>query len=93
MREQPNSPAVHIELAIALSEAGRATEAISAVRRALQLKPNSVDAWRVLAEQLDLIGDAVGADGARAAQIKASTTDPRLLEAASALVANDLPAA
>jgi predicted Zn-dependent protease len=93
VREQPNSPAVCIELAIALSEAGRATEAISAVRRALHLKPNSVDAWRVLAEQLDLIGDADGADGARAAQIKASTTDPRLLEAASALVANDLPAA
>ena len=91
--EQPGSPAVHIELAIALSEAGRATEAISAVRRALQLKPNSVDAWRVLAEQLDLIGDADGADGARAAQIKAATTDPRLLEAAAALVANDLPVA
>jgi predicted Zn-dependent protease len=92
-REQPNSPAVHIELAIALSEAGRTTEAISAVRRALQLKPNSADAWRVLAEQLDLIGDADGADGARAAQIKAATTDPRLLDAAAALVANDLPAA
>jgi predicted Zn-dependent protease len=92
-REQPTSPAVHIELAIALSEAGRTTEAIAAVRRALQLKPNSADAWRVLAEQLDLIGDAHGADGARAAQIKAATTDPRLLDAAAALVANDLPTA
>jgi predicted Zn-dependent protease len=92
-REQPRSPAVHIELAVALGEAGRATEAISALRRALQLKPNSVDAWRVLAEQLDLIGDADGADGARAAHIKAATKDPRLLEAAAALVANDLPVA
>ena len=92
-REQPRAPAVHIELAIALGEAGRSTEAISAVRRALQLKPNSVDAWRVLAEQLDLIGDADGADAARAAHIKAATKDPRLLEAAAALVANDLPVA
>jgi predicted Zn-dependent protease len=92
-REQPRSPAVHIELAIALSETGRATEAISAVRRALQLKPDSVDAWRVLAEQLDVIGDADGADRARAAQIKAATKDPRLMEAAAALVANDLPVA
>ena len=92
-REQPKSPAVHIELAIALSEAGRTTEAISAVRRALQLKPTSVDGWRVLAEQLDLMGDVDGADNARAAQIKASTTDPRLLEPAAALVANDLPVA
>jgi predicted Zn-dependent protease len=92
-REQPRSPAVHIELAVALSEAGRATEAISAVRRALQLKPDSSDAWRVLAEQLDLIGDSEGADGARAAHIKAGTKDPRLLGAAAALVANDLPVA
>src|SRR3982074_3623882 len=74
--EQPNSPAVHIELAIALSEAGRTTEAISAVRRALQLKPNSADAWRVLAEQLDVIGDADGADRARAAQIKPTPNNP-----------------
>lgn len=92
-REQPNSPPVHIELAVALGEAGRATEAIAALRRALQLKPNSVDAWRVLAEQLDLIGDADGADAARAAHIKAATKDPRLMGAAAALVANDLPVA
>jgi len=92
-REQPNSPAVHIELAVALSEADRATEAIAAVRRALQLKPTSADAWRVLAEQLDLIGDTQGADGARAAHIKCATKDPRLMEAAAALVANDLAAA
>ena len=59
----------------------------------MQLKPTSADAWRVLAEQLDLIGDAQGADGARAAQIKASTKDPRLMQAAAALVANDLAVA
>jgi tetratricopeptide (TPR) repeat protein len=47
----------------------------------------------LLAGQLDAIGDADGADRARAAHIKAATKDPRLLEAAAALVENDLPAA
>jgi predicted Zn-dependent protease len=92
-REQTRAPAVHIELAVALGEAGRATEAIAALQRALQLKPDSVDGWRLLAEQLDALGDADGADRARAAHIKAATKDPRLMEAAAALVANDLPVA
>jgi predicted Zn-dependent protease len=92
-REQPSSPPVHIELAVALGEAGRATEAISTLRHILQLKPDSADGWRLLAGQLDAIGDADGADRARAAHIKAATKDPRLLEAAAALVENDLPVA
>ena len=92
-REQPSSPPVHIELAVALGEAGRETEAISALRHTLQLKPDSADGWRLLAGQLDAMGDADGADRARAAHIKAATKDPRLLEAAAALVENDLPVA
>jgi predicted Zn-dependent protease len=92
-REQSRSAPAHIELAIALSEAGRITDAIGALRRALQLKPDSIDAWQLLAEQLDMIGDAEGADRARAANIKAATKDPRLMEAASALVENNLPVA
>ncbi len=92
-REQQSSAPAHIELAIALGEADRTTDAIGALRRALQLKPDSVDAWRLLAEQLDSIGDADGADRARAAHIKAATKDPRLMEAAAALVDNNLPVA
>jgi predicted Zn-dependent protease len=92
-REQPSAPPVHIEYAVALGEAGRGTEAIAALRHTLQLKPDSADGWRLLAGQLDAIGDADGADRARAAHIKAATKDPRLLEAAAALVENDLPVA
>jgi predicted Zn-dependent protease len=92
-REQQHSAPAHIELAIALGESGRTTDAIGALRRALQLKPGSVDAWRLLAEHLDAIGDADGADRARAAYIKAATKDPRLMEAAAALVDNNLPVA
>src|SRR5260370_31258755 len=39
-REQPRSAPVHLELAIARGEAGRVTEAIASLRRALQLKPD-----------------------------------------------------
>jgi len=92
-REQQRSAPAHIELAIALGEAGRATDAIAALRRVLQLQPDSVDGWRLLAEQLDALGDADGADRARAAHIKAATKDPRLMEAALALVENNLPVA
>jgi predicted Zn-dependent protease len=92
-REQPHAAPVHLELAVARSEAGRVDEAIASLRRALQLKPDSPDAWRLLADQLDQIGDAAGADEARARHLKAATRDPRLLQAAAALVANELPQA
>ena len=54
-------------------------------RRAVDLKPEHADAWRALADHLAVIGDTWGADAARAQQIKASTHDPQLLEAAVAL--------
>ena len=76
-----------------MGEAGRTTDAIGALRRALQLNPNSIDAWQLLAEHLEMIGDADGADRARAAHIKAATKDPRLMDAAAALVENNLPVA
>jgi predicted Zn-dependent protease len=91
--EQPHSAPVHLELGIARGEAGRGSAAVAALRHALQLKPDSADAWRVLADQLDSLGEAGGAEQARAVFIKAATKDPRLLAAAAALVANDLPVA
>jgi tetratricopeptide (TPR) repeat protein len=93
VRDQPRSAAAHIELAVAQGEAGRTNEALGALRRALQLKPDSVDAWRLLADHLDAVGDTDGADRARAAHIKSATKDPRLMKAAAALVANDLAVA
>jgi len=92
-REQPRAAPVHLELGIALAEASRPGEATTALRRALLLKPDSPDAWRWLADQLDAQGDASGADQARAQYIRSATRDPRLLEAASALVGNELPLA
>jgi tetratricopeptide (TPR) repeat protein len=91
--EQSRSPAAHLELAIARGEAGRANDAIASLRRALQLKPDSADAWRLLADHLDLVGDGSGADQARARYLGAATKDPRLMEAAAMLVSNELPQA
>src|SRR6202045_1377404 len=92
-REQPRSAPAHLELAVARSEAGRVSEAIASLQRALQLKPDSADAWRLLADQLDLVGDSNGADQARARYLKSANKDPHLMDAAAALVANDLPLA
>jgi tetratricopeptide (TPR) repeat protein len=92
-REQPRSAPAHLELAIAQGEAGFLNEAIASLRLALQLKPDSADAWRLLADYLDLAGDTVGADQARARHLGAATKDPGLMEAAVLLVENKLPQA
>ena len=92
-REQPNSAATFVELGVSLGQAGRAADAVAALRRAVQLKPDRPDAWRQLADHLDLVGDATSADQARARFIKAANQDPRLMAAANALVANELPQA
>ncbi|MGC1729745.1 MAG: sulfotransferase, partial [Steroidobacteraceae bacterium] len=64
------------------------------LRCALLLKPDSPDGWRLLADQLDVQGDAGGADEARARYLEAAAAkDPRLREPAAALVRNDLPRA
>jgi len=92
-REQPRSVPVHLELGLALGEAGRSGDAVAALRHALHLAPESPDGWRLLADQLDASGDPNGADQARARYLKAANRDPQLLEAAAALVDNDLPRA
>jgi predicted Zn-dependent protease len=92
-REHPHSAPVHLELGIARSEAGFPVEALTALRCAVLLNPRSPDGWRLLADCLDAQGDAAGADQARARYLKAATQDPRLLEAAEALVENNLPLA
>ena len=89
-REQPRSAAVALELGIALGEGGRDSEAVAALRRAAQLKPDLPDAWRLLADHLDVTGDAKGAEHARALYLKAATKDSRLLKPALALVENNL---
>jgi predicted Zn-dependent protease len=89
-REQPHAAPVHLELGAALGEAARGREAVAALRRALRLKADLPDAWRLLADQLDAQGDAAGADQARAHFLETANKDPHLMDAAAALVRNDL---
>jgi tetratricopeptide (TPR) repeat protein len=49
--------------------------------------------WRSLGDYLTVAGDAAGADAAYLRQVRASTSDPHLLRAASALNRNDVPVA
>jgi tetratricopeptide (TPR) repeat protein len=92
-REQPRSAVVHFELGIALANAGDVSRAANALRKAAALKPGWPEAWRKLAEALDLLGDEDGGDGARAHFLRAANNDPALAGAATSLVANDLPQA
>jgi len=90
-REQPQAALVHLELGLARAEAGDTPGSIAALKRATQLKPDNPEGWRSLADMLDVAGDDAGADQARARFLKSATKDPKLLEAAAALVENKLP--
>jgi tetratricopeptide (TPR) repeat protein len=83
---QPKWAKAHYERGLALEDAGRATCALAALRRAVALRPNMPDAWRAIGDHLTMTGDTAGADAAYAHHIKASTQDLRLLAAASALI-------
>jgi predicted Zn-dependent protease len=89
----PQWALAHYELALLYGERDQGGEAVAALRRALALKPEMADAWRALGDQLTIDGDLAGADAAYAQNIKASTKDPRLLSAASALCENRIPEA
>jgi tetratricopeptide (TPR) repeat protein len=90
-RAQPNSGVAHYEYGRALAAAGHGEAAVSALRRAVELSPDLPGAWRALADHLTAMGDSTAADAAYAQHIKASTHNPRLMRAAAALCANDVP--
>jgi tetratricopeptide (TPR) repeat protein len=83
---QPKWAEAHYQLGIALAEHEQPQAALDALRRAVALNPDLPDAWRAIGDHLIARGDAQGADAAYARHIKASTRDPKLLIAASALV-------
>ena len=90
---QPRWAAAHCELGLTLGSIGRGEDAVVSLRRAVSLAPNLAPAWRALADHLSAMGDEAGADAAHAQQVKHSTNDPRLLQAAAALYANRIPEA
>ena len=83
---QPNWAVAHYELGLALGADRKGESAVKALQRAVELKPDIGDAWRALGDHRTAIGDAQGADEAYAQHIRYSTQNPRLMEAAIALV-------
>jgi predicted Zn-dependent protease len=90
---QPRAAAAQGEYGMALADVGELQAALDCLRKAVALDPQYVDAWRVIGDLSNFLGDTQGANEAYAAQIRASTKDPRLLKPAAALCANDLAAA
>ncbi len=86
----PNHAPAAFLLARASARIGRGDEAIAALRRTVALNPDHPEAWRVLADHLLAVGDPEGADTAYARHVKASTRNPDLLQAAAAMVKNDI---
>ncbi|WP_419320048.1 tetratricopeptide repeat-containing sulfotransferase family protein [Caulobacter sp. ErkDOM-E] len=89
-RGLPSLAEGQLELGLTLADLGRTAEAVAAFRRTVALDPRAGEAWRGLAEGLDLMGDTAGAEQALAQQLRASTRDPALIEAAAALIDNRL---
>lgn len=81
------------ELGIALGAAGHGAEAVAALRRAVELKPDLADAWLALAGHLHALDDRAAADEAYARYLQSSNKDPRLLQAGAALCDGRLPVA
>jgi tetratricopeptide (TPR) repeat protein len=91
--KQPNWAAAHYELGLTFGADGKGDAAVTALRRAVQLKPDLGDAWRALGDHLTGMGDSQGADEAYARHIRYSSQNPRLLEAGAALCDNRIAVA
>jgi len=92
-RAQPKAGVTHYEYGLALAAAGQGEAAVRSLQRAVELSPHLPGAWRALGDHLTALGEVEAADAAYAQHIKAATRDPRLMRAAAALCANDIPTA
>ena len=85
--------AAWFERGAALGMVGRGGEAIEALLTAVRFQPEHPEAWRYLADHFTATGEAEHADAAYARHIQCSTRDPKLREAAAAMVKNDVATA
>jgi tetratricopeptide (TPR) repeat protein len=90
---QPRAACVHFEWARTQADMGDIPHAIASLRHALALKPTLPGAWRTLGDLLTATGDPGAAWTAYAQHVEGAINDPALMQAARALVENDLPEA
>ncbi|MFM7627661.1 MAG: tetratricopeptide repeat protein, partial [Gammaproteobacteria bacterium] len=93
LQERPEWLPDLYERALALGVAGQGDAAIAALREVLRQQPTHPEAWRVLAEHLMATGETAEADTAQARHVQCATRNPRLQQAAAAMLANDMPRA
>jgi len=83
--ENPAVSAIQLELGRAYAAAGRPAQAIAALRRAVALDADLIEAWRELAALLFAAGDEAGGDQAYAHYENRSRDPPGLIDALAAL--------
>ena len=79
-QEHPKLASIQYELGAMLARLGRPREAIAALSLAVRQEPKHSAAWRILANQLDVDGDKIGASRAHARHVKLSLAELELLE-------------
>jgi tetratricopeptide (TPR) repeat protein len=93
LKVYPDQPTALTLSGLALGALGQGEEAIAALRRAVHLKPDQPEAWRALGDHYSALEMREAADEAFAQHLRWSTKDPRLMDAALALVENRIPEA
>lgn len=76
-----------------LGRDGDGEGAVATLLDVVRQDPRCAPAWQALAAHLHALGDLPAAAAAEARHIQCSTSDPRVMEAAAALVDNNLPVA
>jgi len=87
-RERPDSALLQLELARACTAAGRGAEALTALRRAVEIDAGLGDAWRELAVQLLATGETLEGDRAYAHYLRLWREPPELDDATRAIGEN-----
>jgi len=90
VRADRHNAELHFQLGLALADQGQTHFAKAALRTAVELRPQLAEAWQRLSALLALEGDEAAAQDAVAQHIRASLSDPLLLEAAAHMCAGRL---
>lgn len=85
-KSHPNHPNIQHELGEALVALGQTAQAITALRRAVAIRPEMSPAWRTLAGQLFQVGDLEAANEAYRRYLNAPLAEPWLEQAAQAIL-------
>jgi tetratricopeptide (TPR) repeat protein len=89
----PRAAHTQYELGASRAARGQTAAAIEALRQAVSLNRDLAEAWRVLGDQLFIVGDGPGAERAFAEHQRATIRDPALKDAAENLAAGLLSSA